>query len=62
MHTMNDDEGSSVWQDEPQGNGYLDAGSNRPARRGKENKSPKMVMAAVGGMLLPFITQIGHAH
>ena len=62
MHTMNDDDATGGAQDEPQGNGYLEAGSGRQPKRGKESKSPRTVVAAVGGMLLPLITQIGHAH
>ena len=62
MHTMNDDDSNSILQDEAQANGYLEAGGARQARRGKDGRSPKMVMAAVGGMLLPLLTQIGHAH
>lgn len=61
MHTMNE-EGNSSIQEEAQINGYLEAGSARQTRRGKESKDPKLVMCAVGGMLLPLITQIGHAH
>ena len=63
MHTMQDDEASNSVQDDGQSNGYLEAGSTRHSRRGqKENRSPRLVLAAVGGMLLPLITQIGHAH
>ena len=61
MHTMNEDSNGGV-PDDVQSNGYLEAGSARSPRRGKESKEPKLVMAAVGGMLLPLITQIGHAH
>ena len=62
MHTMNEDDSGGAQVDEGQANGYMEAGNARQARRGKETKSPKMVFAAVGGMLLPLITQIGHAH
>jgi zinc transporter 9 len=62
MHTMQEDETQSMAQEESQGNGYLDAGSSRQARRPKEGKSARLVLAAVGGMLLPLLTQIGHAH
>ena len=48
------------------GNGYLDVPSSHHHQRGqlqrKGGKSLKLVMAAVGGMLLPLITQVGHAH
>ena len=62
MHTMQEDDNHMTAQEESQGNGYLDAGSSRQSRRPKEGKSPKLVFAAVGGMLLPLLTQIGHAH
>ena len=62
MHTMNEDEGSSGVPEDAQSNGYLEAGSGRQARRGKSSKNPRLIMAAVGGMLLPLITQVGHAH
>ena len=48
-------------------NGYLDAGSSsrggqsrRPGN--KEGRSVSLVFAAVAGMLLPLLTQVGHAH
>ncbi|MCJ1368834.1 hypothetical protein MMC20_000041 [Loxospora ochrophaea] len=52
------------------GNGYLDGPSpfssshSRDAlhRHQQERKSPKLVFAAVAGMLLPLVTQVGHAH
>ena len=62
MHTMNEDEGSGGIPEETQTNGYLEAGSGRQPRRGKGPKNPRLVLAAVGGMLLPLITQVGHAH
>ena len=63
MHTMQEEEASNALQEDGQSNGYLEAGSGRPPRRGqKESKSPRLVLAAVGGMLLPLLTQIGHAH
>ena len=62
MHTMQEEESQSVISEEGFGNGYLEPPSGRPARRSKEGKSAKLVLAAVGGMLLPLITQIGHAH
>ena len=63
MHTMNDEEGhAGAMQEDGQSNGYLEAGTARQPRRGKESKNPKLILAAVGGMLLPLITQIGHAH
>ena len=62
MHTMQEDETQSGAQEESQGNGYLEAGGGRQSRRSKEGKSARLVLAAVGGMLLPLLTQIGHAH
>ena len=63
MHTMNEEDGpASSMLEEGQSNGYLEAGSGRQPRKGKDSKSPRLVLAAVGGMLLPLITQIGHAH
>lgn len=51
-------------------NGYLDVGgSSSSSSRGqsrkpgnKEGRSASLVFAAVGGMLLPLLTQVGHAH
>jgi len=62
MHTMNEDDAASAVVDDSQSNGYLETGSSRPSRRAKDGRSPRLVLAAVGGMLLPLITQIGHAH
>lgn len=62
MHTMQEEDGQNVGQEESPSNGYLDAGSGRQSRRPKEAKGVKLVLAAVGGMLLPLLTQIGHAH
>ena len=63
MHTMNEDDSpASSTSEDGQSNGYLEAGGGRQPRKGKESKSPRLVVAAVGGMLLPLITQIGHAH
>ena len=61
MHTMQEEDSQSTAQEDSQNNGYLD-GDIRPSRRPKETKSARLVLAAVGGMLLPLITQIGHAH
>lgn len=75
MHTMQEDDsvgggggggGSSDLED-----GFMNGSSEHridsfSGARGqplkKNRKSLKLVMAAVGGMLLPLITQIGHAH
>lgn len=62
MHTMQEDDMQSAAQDESQSNGYLDAGNGRQSRRPKEGRSARLVFAAVGGMLLPLLTQVGHAH
>lgn len=62
MHTMQEEDSQNATQEENQSNGYLEAGSGRQSRRRKEGRSAKLVLAAVGGMLLPLITQIGHAH
>ena len=61
MHTMQEDDSQIMAQEESQSNGYLD-GVGRQSRRPKEGKSARLVLAAVGGMLLPLLTQIGHAH
>ena len=60
MHAMQDDHSQSG-HDESHGNGYLD-GSHRRDSRPKSGKSLQLVLAAVAGMLLPLLTQIGHAH
>ena len=74
MHTMQDADSPSSSEsnnynnlpssdDITHTNGYLDGSLNgREAYREKEGKSLKLVMAAVGGMLLPLLTQVGHAH
>ncbi|MCJ1344251.1 hypothetical protein MMC31_002454 [Peltigera leucophlebia] len=69
MHTMQDSENpptsiSSDYISGGDGNGYPDGslhgrGQHRLAREGR---SLKLVFVAVVGMLLPLITQIGHAH
>ncbi|KAI4116820.1 MAG: hypothetical protein LQ345_002819 [Seirophora villosa] len=63
MHTMQEvDTGSAPDESGGIGNGFLDGGHRRDSRPAKEGRSSKLVAAAVGGMLLPLITQIGHAH
>lgn len=69
MHTMQESENpptsiSSDYVSGGDGNGYPDSslhgrGQHRLAREGR---SLKLVFVAVVGMLLPLITQIGHAH
>ncbi len=61
MHTMQEEDNQSAGQDESQMNGYLDGGS-RQSRQPKPGKSARLIFGAVGGMLLPLLTQIGHAH
>jgi hypothetical protein len=58
MHTMQENDGSN--EQESHGNGYLE-GPERHERH-KSHKSLQLVAVAVAGMLLPLITQIGHAH
>ena len=62
MHTMQEEDSQGMAQDEMQGNGYLGEPSGRPAKGQRETRNPRLIMAAVGGMLLPLLTQIGHAH
>lgn len=59
MHTMQEEDSQSAAQDESQMNGYLDG---RQSRQPKPGRSAGLVFGAVGGMLLPLLTQIGHAH
>ena len=61
MHTMQEEDSQNATQEEGQSNGYLESGG-RPPRRQKKGRNPRLVLAAVGGMLLPLVTQIGHAH
>lgn len=64
MHTMQESDTSSPTE-EGFGNGYLEGGGHgRDMRQGggARKRSLKLVAAAVGGMLLPLVTQIGHAH
>lgn len=69
MHTMRESENPSApllsaLDDLPTHNGYLDNGSGRDLhhRAPRDGRSLRLVLAAVVGMLLPLITQIGHAH
>lgn len=63
MHTMQEDEGAhGAGHEEVHGNGYLDINLGRDAGRQKGGPSFQLVLAAVAGMLLPLLTQIGHAH
>jgi len=63
MHTMQEDEGAhGGGYEESHANGYLDVNHGRDAGRQKGGPSLQLVLAAVAGMLLPLLTQIGHAH
>lgn len=63
MHTMREDDGPQPsGYEENHGLGYLDVGNTREGSRQKPERSLKLVLAAVAGMLLPLLTQIGHAH
>lgn len=62
MHTMQEEDSQVLAQDETQSNGYLGETPGRPAKSHKDGRDPRLVMAAVAGMLLPLLTQIGHAH
>ena len=72
MHTMQEDDSSNshsnsnsstgLNHEESLGNGYLDGSHGREPARPHSGKSLKLVLAAVAGMLLPLLTQIGHAH
>jgi zinc transporter 9 len=55
MHAMQEDAGN---YDHSSSNGYADGGSQR------KQPKPQMrdTLAAVGGMLIPLLTQIGHHH
>ena len=65
MHTMQEVDGKSdnaLSLDELGSNGYIDGSHLRQREQVADKKSMKLVLAAVGGMMLPLITQIGHAH
>lgn len=53
MHSMTE---ATTAQDDPVINGYLDA------PLGKTSMSKTDILLVVFGMLLPLVTQIGHAH
>lgn len=61
MHTMQEDDSEGHGLGDGHGNGYVDGGMGREARQ-KDEKSLRLVAAAVAGMLFPLVTQIGHAH
>lgn len=64
MHTMQD-AGHEHGSDEPvQGNGYADIYQHHQQAVAKDMEGPTIVetFVTVGGMLLPLLTQVGHAH
>ena len=61
MHTMQENDASNTGG-EAHGNGYLDVSHERGESRAEPQRDLKLVAAAVVGMLLPLVTQIGHAH
>ena len=63
MHTMQEEDGKGTSALEDLGsNGYIDGSHLRQREQASDGRSLKLVLAAVGGMMLPLITQIGHAH
>lgn len=63
MHTMQEEDEKGDGALEGTGeNGYIDGSHLRPREPASGGKSLKLVLAAVGGMLLPLVTQLGHAH
>ena len=62
MHTMQDDDHSNNMSEDGQSNGYIDSSHLRERPTPTDGRSLGLVFAAVGGMLLPLITQIGHTH
>jgi len=63
MHTMQEEDGKGNGALEDLGNnGYIDGSHLRQREQASDGRSMKLVLAAVGGMLLPLITQVGHAH
>lgn len=68
MHTMQEEDSrqssnNNILEDTGS-NGYIDGSHlrERPQGGAADGRSLKLVLAAVGGMLLPLITQVGHAH
>jgi zinc transporter 9 len=58
MHAMQEDSGAHN-HEHTGSNGYLDGGSSA-----RKQPKPQMrdTLAAVGGMLIPLLTQFGHDH
>ena len=61
MHTIQENDASSSGEDS-HSNGYMEVNQERTQSRPDSQKKVQLVAAAVAGMLLPLITQIGHAH
>lgn len=61
MHTMQEMDAGEEESAGQNTNGYLGV-NDRSAHRHGPQKSLKYVGAAVAGMILPAITQVGHAH
>lgn len=59
MHAMQEDGGNAHYHEHTGSNGYGDGGTSL-----RKQSRPKMcdTLAAVGGMLIPLLTQLGHAH
>lgn len=55
MHAMQDDSTHTTYEQ----NGYADGGNSQ---RGKPKPQMRDTFAAVGGMLIPLLTQFGHHH
>jgi len=60
MHTMQEEDSQMIAQEES--NGYLDGPNARQPRGQQDSRNTRLVLAAVQGMLLPLITQIGLVH
>ena len=61
MHTMQENDTSGNTEN-TLGNGYLEGNHERGQARQDSQKDVKLIAAAVVGMLLPLVTQLGHAH
>ncbi len=57
MHAMQEDSNSE--HSHSSSNGYIDGSSSQ---RNKPKPQMRDTLAAVGGMLIPLLTQIGHHH
>ena len=61
MHTIQENDISGHRED-AHSNGYLDVSHERGQTTQEPQKNVQLIAAAVVGMLLPLVTQIGHAH